>query len=91
MLCIELEKKIGLKPPHVAARPHIPLRRIFDDPGKCLRPVVFHSQRHRVRQKLFERSRRHELQPLRIHAIHELLEPEHRDAAPALPSRSWPS
>src|ERR1017187_5849286 len=41
----------------VSALRHIPLRRIFYDPGKCLGPMMLHSQRHGVRQKLFERRR----------------------------------
>src|ERR1035438_7648533 len=49
----------------VSALRHIPLRRIFDDPGKCLGPMMLHSQRHGVRQKLFERRRGHDLQSLR--------------------------
>src|ERR1039457_6594131 len=39
-----------------------------------MRPVMLHSQRHRIRQKFLNRSWRHDLEPLRIHAIHNFQE-----------------
>src|SRR6266567_4720196 len=66
----------------IPSRRHVPPRRILHDPGKRLRPVVLHSQRHGERQELFKRRRRHDLQPLPVHAIHELLERKHRHASP---------
>ena len=53
MLCMELEKKIGLKARTLPAT-HT-TGRIFHDSGECLGPVVFDAQRHRVGQILFER------------------------------------
>ena len=77
------KRRIGLKPsPTYPPGPTYQLRRIFHDPGKRLRPVVLHAQSHRIGQKFFERGRRHQFQPLAIHAIHELLEAEHRDPRP---------
>src|SRR5271166_4325622 len=64
---------------------NVPTRRVLHNPRKRLRPMMLHPQRHRIRQIFFKRSRRHLLQTLGIHAIHELLKTQHRDAnAPAL-------
>src|SRR6476620_11821758 len=59
---------------HVAVRRLVPRGWVLDDPFNCLGPVVLHAQGHGVGKEFFKSIRRHALEPVSIHAVHELLE-----------------
>lgn len=74
-------KEDGIESGHAVGR-NVPGWRILHDAGEGMRPIVLHSQSHRVRKIFLESVGRHAFQAVGIHAGHEFLEAQDRDAGP---------
>src|SRR5260370_33970352 len=57
-----------------------PGRRVLHDSHERLGPTMLHAQRHGLWKKLLKGVRRHALQAVGVHAVHEFLKAEHLHA-----------
>src|SRR5579863_885959 len=64
----------------ISSRRGVPTGWAGHNAGESLRPLMLHTQRHRVGKILLKSVWRHALEPVSIHAVHEFLESEHGDA-----------